>query len=134
MLDQKTTTKKIVFVSESIPAESLRCAQVVILTEATCHLIAPQPYRAHLARGLMSDKELAASVTCPIVDVSTVGPELDEQEAEIMGRYTEARRGVIDLPALLEALSKIGARVTIPCPNCEGTQLHCVTCTYGAIQ
>lgn len=123
------TRTKLLLKSTATPAEIVQRAQVAIVTATGWHIIA-QTQRAH-----SFDKEavpLPAGLACPIVDLSNV-EELSERVAEIMGTYTSPSQGVLDLPALLEALNGIGATVTTPCPFCEGTQKHCDVCTYGGL-
>ena len=70
-------------------------------------------------------------LTCPIVDISNLDEELDEQVAGIMGAYHQTHV----LADLLEGLSNLGATVTQrPCPLCISTPMNCITCTFGGLQ
>jgi hypothetical protein len=111
-MEQTDKKLKLVFISTAIPEESMKHAQVVIVTGKTWHIIAPAPYRAHVD-GSMEMPEMR----CPIVDVSAFSTDYqDEKMAQIVKATTDAQAGVINLAGLLTGLEALGATVTRPAP------------------
>ena len=123
MLD--TTRKTVVFVGTTSPAQALDTAEVCILTASTWHIY---------GRGKhvnFSNEIERPELACPIVDISNLSEELDEQVGDVMGRYHRTH----ELADLLEGLSNLGATVTQrPCPLCVSTPMNCITCTFGGLK
>ena len=109
--------KKFVFSSSAIPDECVRHAQVAIITEATWHLIGPEPYRAH---GVMDVMPMPV-VTCPVVDIRLVQDE--EKMALVMNSTTDRAAGVINMSGLLTGLEALGAKVRRPIRTVISNQL-----------
>lgn len=121
-----TTTKKIVTLANAVPDEVIKNAQVMIVTGETWHIYT-KGQRAH-------GTELPAPlVTCPIVDVSRV--EDDDKFSELIKLCILPSAGVVAMDTLLDGLVQLGGIVTNkPCPVCEGAQIDCTDCRFGAIQ
>lgn len=96
--------KKIVTVARGVPAECIRAAQVIIVTEDTWHLIAPGSLRVH---GLSGDIPMPA-VTCPVVDVR--GVEDFARMRGIMDVCVDVNAGVINMDGLLTGLEALGGK------------------------
>ena len=107
------------------PDAALDLAEVCIQTGTTWHVYARGKHVS------FSNYVERPSLPCPIVDISNLDEELDEQVADIMGAYHQAHV----LADLLEGLSNLGATVTQrPCPLCISTPMNCITCTFGGLK
>lgn len=116
------TTRKTVIAARNPVIEY---ADVCIVTDKTWHV-----YNRNGHASFINNIE-RPEMLCPVVDISNLDPELDEQVAEIMGQYNHTH----ELAALLESLSNLGATVTQrPCPLCIATPMHCITCTFGGLK
>lgn len=101
-------TRTMVFVSNEVPDECVKRAQVAIVTENGWHLIAPSPYRCH---GLSKYVGMP-QVACPIVDIRPVRMDDDDKMMQVMEACVDKNAGVVNLAGLLSGLEALGAVVT----------------------
>ena len=121
----QTHAKTLFAAGTMTPDAALDTADVCILTASTWHIY---------GRGKhvnFSNEIERPELACPIVDISNLSEELDEQVGDVMGRYHRTH----ELADLLEGLSNLGATVTQrPCPLCVSTPMNCITCTFGGLK
>ena len=103
----QTHAPKTLLAAGTLTPDALDLAEVCIQTGTTWHVYAR-------GKHVTFNNEIERpELTCPIVDISNLGEELDDQVADIMGAYHQTH----ELADLLEGLSNLGATVTQrPCP------------------
>lgn len=106
-MEDLTPDKKVVLVAKQVPAECVKRAQVLVLTDKTWHILAPNPYRAH---GLLSEGT-TPKVKCLVLDLSRVPAENDEKTAQVIKDCTAEHAGVINMEGLVSGLCALGGRV-----------------------
>lgn len=102
---EKKDGLKLVYLGTEVPDECIANAQVVIKTEDTWHVIAPNPYRMHCTADIPMPE-----VKCPIVDIRGVKDE--EAMRAVMEKCTDKSAGVLNMAGLLTGLEALGAKVT----------------------
>ena len=105
-------------INNQVPDEVLDRLQLVVVTEESIHFIAPEPYRT-----VIWDREFELpDLHCPIIDVTDIDVE---QVGDVIQKYTDRRRGVVNMEALRFEMEGLGARVDIgrdyTCALCEFT-------------
>lgn len=85
--------------------EILKEAQVVILTESTCHILGRS--KMHIARALLTDLPQYA---CPVIDLSAMDEWADPEVNAIVKEHCHPFE-VKDVPGMCAELEKLGAVV-----------------------
>lgn len=117
--------KTVISAGTTTPDEALDTAEVCILTATTWHIYGRGK---HVSFSNVIERP---ELYCPIVDISNIDEELDEQVADVMVQYHRTH----GLTELLEGLSNLGATVTQrPCPLCISNPMNCITCTFGGLK
>jgi len=105
--------RRMVVRATEVPDICILQAQAVIVTENNWHIMARRPFHISFDKHAIGiPDELKAHV--PVIDVSLLGEECDALVAEAVATCADAVTGRFDIPALIDGLTKLGAKATLP--------------------